>query len=237
MVASTIADNVREWLIAAGTVGAVFAAILATVFAERLTERRERSNRPSLDLGRPPDAVTVEDAFLRYDGVQGMGTAAYLRLSATAATGRLAPDEVEVLLANIRQTKTPLPDITIGYPGFQWTHADGATRLTIPPGVTRYVDLAWIQLRGQDSSGKLIHGDRKLRLIINPEPADMRNVLEPGDYELDLVVSARNADARYYRLDLSWDGNLGADARGDEIANHVVVGAPRPIAPGEARGR
>lgn len=200
--------SLREWLIAAGTVGAVVVALWITLRQEYLARRR----RPSLSLGSP--GIAAEEVS-RADAT-GLpvvtGRAVYLRLAVTNAIGKDAAADVEVLLSQIRRpsldSDTDMVDVS--FPGFGWTHA-GTTRLTVPPGVTRHIDLGRVRDDRAD----------RFELLVIPHPVDLRNQLLPGTYELVLTLSARNADAHHYVMRFSFEPD-----RGDPVQAIEVIDPP-----------
>ena len=52
-------------------------------------------------------------------------------------------------------------------------------------------------------------------------PVDERHKLKSGKFESELAVTTRNADARRYRVVVSFDGSWG-----DSIWDHLKVDAP-----------
>jgi hypothetical protein len=101
-----------------------------------------------------------------------------------------------------------------------WTHVE-TTRLTIGAGVTRTVDLGWLPEQLYNFS-----------LGVKPPPLSEIHELPPGTWELTLAVGARNADARHFRVGLTFDGTWGRG--GEDVWNHLRVTRPREVDPPES---
>jgi hypothetical protein len=193
-------DELREWLIAFGTVGAVIVAL----FLARRQERRARARRPMLSLVYSEIfGISEEEVTYARDGaIAGTGASTWLRFNVSNEPGRDAAEDVELLLWRVMKT----PDeagvgrlLDISFPALLWTHA-GTTRLTISPGVVRSVDIA---RRFHDPP---YHELRDiLELCLDPVPADGRHRLAAGTYDLELTLSARNANARDYWTRITFD--------------------------------
>jgi hypothetical protein len=214
------ADAVREWLIAAGTIGAVVVALYVGVIRERL-------RRPSLSLHF--DGPDEEDAVI-VQSLSQMATmagrtpidTAYLRLRVRNKEGRNTAEDVEVLVERVRELaprigNPPAPPPTLGNWPLPWSlSSPTTTRLSIPPGVERHVDLAHVYRDAAATRGAtpLIHD-------IRPEPTMGRHHLHFGKTEIRLIVSARNADSRGYEVVVAFDGRW--QRPGDDIWRHLIV--------------
>ena len=108
--------------------------------------------------------------------------------------------------------------LDISFPGFEWTHTEATTRLTVPPGVTRSVDVARVHETPADQ-----RWNDRLELMIHPEPANQRHLLAEGTYDLEVVLSARNADARRYGVRVAYSG------RGPLTQRIQILDAPRRL--------
>lgn len=215
---SISADAVREWLIAAGTIGAVVVALYVGVIRERL-------RRPSLSLHfagpDEEDAVIVQSMspMVTMPGSVPVETA-YLRLRARNKEGRDTAEDVEVLVERVRELEPrvgnpPAASPALGNWPLPWSLSDPTTtRLNIPPGVERHVDLAHVY---RDAAAT--RGATPLILDIRPEPVMGRHHLHFGKTEIRLVVSARNADSRRYIVVVAFDGRWGQD----DIWRHLIV--------------
>jgi hypothetical protein len=192
------------------TTAAVVVALFTPWVVERLRDRRERKQRPSLSLVFDPRTDAVIEKVRYSDQVEG--SAAWIRVGVHAEADRRAARDVEVLLEKAQPLDSD-EEVLIAWPAFQWTHLDAATRLTIPPGVTRYLDVATVFLRSD--------WEPKINLLIAAQPMDERNRLAPGKYELWLVASSRDAETRRYVLRIEWDGELGEER--EDIWKHLKV--------------
>jgi hypothetical protein len=59
-------------------------------------------------------------------------------------------------------------------------------------------------------------------IIVAVVPVDNRNQVTSGSFEVDLAVTARNADARRYRVVVNYDGGWG-----DDVWEHLRVQGPQ----------
>src|SRR5205823_654474 len=135
LVVQSAWDQVREWLTAVGTAGAVIVALGIAWWSDRKT----RSRRPLLFLGfDTPKGVVNElvtyQSELTMVGVDGQtytrtadmgrGPAAFLRFVVRNARGREAAEDVEVLLARIERPSftSDTETVEISFPPFGWTH-------------------------------------------------------------------------------------------------------------------
>jgi hypothetical protein len=228
-------DQIRDWLIAVGTVGAVIVALGLAWWSDRKARRR----RPLLSLGFAVSTGVVNElvtytsdvTMTGADGLPytrtanfGTGPAAYVRFDVRNARGRDAAEDVEVLLSRIERPSSTSETATveISFPPFGWTHLQD-TKLTMPPGITRSVDIGWLQGNPPKDLG---FDPDVLELLVRPAPGNGRNLLPPGTYELYLSVAARNADAVDYVARISFSD---APNPHDPSARINVVDPPRPI--------
>jgi hypothetical protein len=210
--------SLREWLIAVGTIGAAFAAVYVGAL-------RERWRRPKLNLEyeAPPaasDAVAPIATHAVVVRSQRGFVAAYVRLSVRVKKRKSAADDVEVLVVSCRETATredhePVDPIPIDGLLLVWANTPGITRATISPGTPRYLDL--LRVDKTDTS----EGDAPVMILVEPSPVDGRHKVRSASFQLELAVSARNADARRYRVIVNYDGRWGNDD--NEIWQHLNV--------------
>lgn len=179
--------------------------------------RAQRRRTPVLSLLLDPADLVIERVF--YTDCQE-GNAAWARLGVRNEPDHDAAREVEVLLERARPLDGGAP-VLIAYPAVPWTHVPRpTTRVTIPPGATRALDLATVYFRDD--------WEKRLNLQIVAEPGDTRQRVAPGRYELILVVTAHNADAQRYAVQVSWDGEFGGEPK-CQIWEHFTVAAPVPL--------
>ena len=117
---------------------------------------------------------------------------------------------------------------------FIWSNtgidAPPRTRLAIPPGVARRIDLMSIHkpsLADGGGGSVVVSGDGQhetpARLAINPRPTGGSSLLGAGSYTIIVAVTAHDTDAAFYAVDVTFDGLWwGAGA----IREHLKVGAP-----------
>ncbi len=210
---SSLDAEIQGWLVAVGTVGAVIVALGLAAWQGRGSKRR----RPVLSItfddatGIADEEVTFTAQQVLVSGAGAVGQpftaelgrtlAAYLRFEVTNAPGHDAAEDVEVILTRIEEPSfvAETSTLEISFPSFPWTHLE-TTRVTIPPGVTRSVDIAAVYKDPPDQQLRDI-----FRLLVDPEPGAFRNRLKHGTYELVLTVAARNADAVSYRTRVGFD--------------------------------
>jgi hypothetical protein len=206
---------IREWLIALGTVGATVVALYVGVL-------RDRFRRPSLDVSfDPTDSRDLQVVGMRIDGHPKGGTrAAYARLKVTNRAGRNTAEEVQVLVERVRLPKLgrdPTPDsehigeMPLAVSG-SWPTA---THLNLAPGVGRHFDCVHVR-KDQSEDGR-----RYVNLDVVPQPADLREKIRADRIELDIVVTARNADAKFCTVGIEFDGKWPEDDR--RISDHFRV--------------
>jgi hypothetical protein len=161
----------------------------------------------------------------------GMTDAAYVRLRVVAARRRSAAEDVEVMILRARVPDPtddvelnpeyqPTGDIALDGQLLAWSNADGATRLTIPPATYRHLDLVRVLKPVRGSVPALA----PVQIQVEPQPVDGRHNVKGWRVDLELAVTARNTDARRYRVVVKYDG-----AWGDDIWQHLHVDEPRRL--------
>jgi hypothetical protein len=207
-----VGQVVREWLVAFGTIGATFVAVYVGVL-------RERWRRPklSLEYGGPSNGDAVEAHG------ENRWVGAYVRLRVTAAKRRYAAEDVEVMVLGARELEAregnPPASGGIAIDGqlLGWSNTE-STRMTIPSDTHRHLDLLHI-IKAETASGAA-----PAWIAVRPVYNDGRNSTKSGTFELELAVSARNANARRYRVVAHYDGGWG-----DDPWRHLAVDAPTPL--------
>ncbi len=211
-----------------------FAAAGTAVWIALRGTRRERGSEPKLRLAY--DSETGQDFAA---GVMN-GTQHWVRVRVengrAGRSGRRSAHDVEVLLVTAKRADnvavTPLEGCA-----FRWTNALGAdgrplTRLTIPPGVARRVDLIAVRQPlvsdgggGQRPATDDPAGGARAELQVAPVPAGRTAMLTAGRYVLDVVVAARDCDAAYYEIRVDFDGKWSNATNIRDHIKVVVVGA------------
>lgn len=190
---------VREWLIAAGTLGATTVALYVAVF-------RDRRRRPVLSIEEftPNDKADGQIVGMGPVGHQPTTRAGYARLRVYNEPGKETAEEVQVFVERVRLDSPSAPDSE--YLGELPLAVSGswppAVHLNLPPGVARHFDCVHIR------KDEVEHGDRIVNLDVQPVPADDRQKISAAEkIELLVVVTARNANARRYVITVIFDGN------------------------------
>jgi hypothetical protein len=199
---------VREWLIALGTISATAAAVYIGVIREHL--QRPRLSL-SFDWGRAEDAQLSGDS----DGIQ----AAYARLRAANASGRRMAERVELRVLRIiilepvptgKVQPSQLADFALAVSLSEPTSSE----LDIAPGAERHIDFVHVK-----------QGETEMSFDVWPLPSDGRNRFDPGLVQVDLSLTAANADAQLFRIRVSWDGVFSARSW-EEIWQHLRIEPP-----------
>jgi hypothetical protein len=212
--AESTEQSIREWAIAAGTVGATVVALYIGVWRERLRRPKLSLQYSGPDTG---DAAVITVGRMRW-------TSAYVRLRVTAPKRRAAAEGVEVMVVDAREIKPrsgfPRSDgAAIEGQLLAWSNSDPTnTRLTIPPGIHRHIDLIRVDKVDTASGGAAAY------VQVSPVPSDGRHGVKSGKFELELAVGALNANARRYRVEVSYDGEWG-----DNVWEHLSVEPPQLV--------
>jgi hypothetical protein len=201
----------REWMIAVGTVGATIVAVYVGVL-------RERWRRPklSLEYGGPSSGDAVETRKDEWAG-------AYVRLRVMAAKRRSAAEDVEVMVLGARELEPregcqrASGNIAIDGQLLNWSNTE-STRMTIPSDTHRHLDLLHIK------KPEAASGTASAWISVQPGYDDGREQTKSGRFELELAVSARNANARRFKVVVGYDGGWG-----ENPWQHLKVDAPTEI--------
>jgi hypothetical protein len=212
-------DSLREWLQTLGTLAAVIVA-LGIALAGWIRERR-RQPKLSLHFSPEPDAPWLDLQAL------SRPRSAWVRVRVSNARGKHSAHDVEVLVTHFRRVpKSPEnQQLPLDIRPLRWSNTldpqgHPMTRVTIPPGVTRYCDLlaipeptASINEAAHDQSEEEIQRDidagqysTAAALQVFPEPRDGRHLFREGSYELEVAVCARDVDASFYKTMVSFNG-------------------------------
>jgi hypothetical protein len=172
--------NAAEWVGAVGAVGAIATALFLQLWIPFW--RRPKLRIPS---GAKPDPVSDADN----DGVQGEWWDI-----AVENRGRRDTALAAQVMLTAADSRAPSPPLKLRVPlrSLKWTHLQNA-QADVPAGVRRGVELGKVKPKG---NGLLLLG------IFPPLRHSKRGELAEGSYRLEFAVVARNARARYYRLDL-----------------------------------
>ncbi len=200
-----VAATVVDWVQAVGTLGAVAAALGIAWWGSH----RVRHSQPALSLAfdaslRPPDFM----AGMLSDN--GAFESHWVRLRVENASGKRSADDVEVLFIRHDSTANPATNRTLDVVPLRWSSTEdhsgkALTRITIPPGLYRHVDLLAIG----GIAGESVSSDdaRPIAAIqVQPTPTDDRHLLPEGSYIFHLAVAARDTDAAFFKLEVKVPG-------------------------------
>jgi hypothetical protein len=224
-------DAFREWVQTGATLAAVFVALGIAVTGWI----RERVRKPKLSLHFRPDPKAP------WLDLQALSRppSAWVRVRISNAHGKHSAHDVEVLVTHFRRPSASPEDAqpSLDIRPLRWSqaadpHGNPMTRVTIPPGVTRYCDLlagfepardAWDQ--SEEEIERDIRAGEYLTsaaLQVFPEPTDGRHRIRDASYELEVAVCARDVDASFYNTTITFDGVW---RRGNAIWTGLKVGA------------
>jgi hypothetical protein len=209
---STVANTssaTRGWVIAIATSLAALGTLLAVLVALFGAQLRERWNRPLLSLSFGPVDQTTAGYYRAKRPPDGrLHDAAFARLR-VSNSGKSVADDVEVLIEKVgmRVVAEPDPgplagvqailalDALADLPLTASNRYPPTSCFTLPQKTDRHVDLFLLFKGEAEDHGPLV-------LCVAPDPPDSRNVLGPkvDGMELQLIVTARNADPTRFRL-------------------------------------
>lgn len=231
-------NETREWIVAGAAVVAAFGTLSAVLVALYRDTWRERRSRPLLSLHLDPIwTESNRDLFWQ----QGQSPALWLRPRVGNENGRRSAEDVEVLvtaflaLGGDEEAWQPPLDI---YP-LRWS-ATQDSRVQIPPGVSRHVDLLMFPAPTvSDGQGGFLTAppEDELQttgfLCVRQEGPSAHSgsavsdqVFENHRYRIELAVVARDIDSRAYALEVEFDGRYRypSDFWGD-----MMLTPPHPI--------
>ncbi len=167
----------------------------------------------------------------------GVGTTSrteshWVRLRVQNARGKRSADDVEVLIVEVRGVSGSGPPL--GGSPIIWSNLGVAgkhvTRLTLPPGIARHVDLLGFVEPHSDEwnipAPVQGHTQATFEFQVWPPPADGRHQLGEGRYEVILAVVARDTDSREYRVTVSHDGKWWT---AQHVKAHTRVEPPKRL--------
>jgi hypothetical protein len=197
-IAMASLEAVREWLIAAGTLGATSVALYVGV----LRDRRRRPNL-SIEEFKPGDKADAQIVGMGPIGGSVHTKGGYARLRVYNEKGKDTAEEVQVLVERVRlgdgneiRDSEYLGELPLAVSGSWPTE----THLNLPPGLGRHFDCVHVRKDKSDP------GDPVVFIDVHPVPADSREEIHAARFELDIAVTARNADARFYAVSVEFDG-------------------------------
>lgn len=132
-----------------------------------------------------------------------LGDQCFVRLRVSNGRFLLTAEDVEVLVIDFRPIAT---DLALDARPLVWTSlspkkTDPVTKVTLPPGVTRHVDL--VRLFRET-------GTVQAELMVHPDPlSKIHRLTRAVRVDIQLAVVARNAGARFFSTQFSFDPDGG----------------------------
>ena len=164
------------------------------------------------------------------DPAGNSGDTAWIRLSISADSGKDAAEDVELAILGVREVKprdgyAPAAGDPPGVAGMSLpvtATPDRQARAHVPAGGFRMFDVAKV-CRWHTPGATA-----KLELETSFRTFDARNQISWGETEIELAVTARNANAQRYRVRVAYDGSWGPGR--EDIWEHLRVTPPTRIA-------
>jgi hypothetical protein len=144
-----------------------------------------------------------EHYFIHESASDGSGIP-YLRLAISNGLGRHAAADVKILVLRVDEVGGGGVKRWLVNPALSWAHSiPPSSRLTVPAGATRYIDLGFWPDRSRPI---------KLWLGVVPQPNTDRHWLPPGRYEIELAATMTNGDASGWLAEVSFEENFAGSA-------------------------
>jgi hypothetical protein len=191
-----IAASALDWVAVIGGSVAALGAIVAALLGVRRV-RRENAMTPKPAMTFAGDASSTEWAPVFRHGHRSL----WLRFTVGNPPGKSTAREVQVLVTHVR-APPEREDLVPGGP-LLWTDVRIPT-VDLPAGISRMVDVATVYMPDGATA-------TKLHLQTTLAEGDERNELEPGAYDLELAVTARDVDAVFYNTTISFENTWEED--------------------------
>jgi hypothetical protein len=194
---------------AAGTVGATVLALVGIYrtwwMRPRLSMRMQIYDPPNVDLIDNPVYFTNAEENISDERVEAGDWRRSGRIRARVSAARSAALSAEVVLLGAHLTDDEgKRAIALDGMSLRWTGEPFRTQLTVPPGLPRHVDIAFVVQRlDQPRVPLIVNTDHRLN--------DLRHKVAHGVLCLDLVLASENGPPSYYQLVLEYDGMWPAD--------------------------
>jgi hypothetical protein len=154
---------------------------------------------------------------------------AYTYLTVRNAQGRSVATDVEVFVKDAYVSK-PLTDVPsrhfgLGDLALKWSNTQPkTTRASVPPGAERRLDFLRVE-NGRDAQGRL-----PLIVYVLPEPVHERHHVRGATVIFELLLTASNADAKGYTVQVNFDGTFPAESVTDahQLWQHLTIVRPQP---------
>src|ERR1700759_480807 len=210
MIEIIASSTTLEWIAGLGTGSGALAGAFAASVAVYVGVLQAQRRRPVLTAYAPEHGREL----IVLKRPSGDDEAAWLRLRIGNSPGKLAAEDVEVVIERVQEKQPrsgfpPLaePPVLTGL-ALAWSATQNRQiRAHIAPGTDRIIDLAAVRRSEAASRG----GPLLIQTAYIHADAERSHAMKTGVVELDLVISARNTDAVRYRVELAYDGIWGDD--------------------------
>jgi hypothetical protein len=160
-----------------------------------------------------------------WDHVLVSDRAFFLRIRIRNARGCDAARDVEAIVTSFRSDALGLNGRSLEWSGQRRRFGTPVTKIDIPPGLSRHVDVVQVSpVSPTHESGAVGHPHRghaapslappihpyEARLCVYPKPWGAGHMVRAGRRELEVVVTATNANAVTYAMTLEYLGDLSA---------------------------
>jgi len=212
------------WLAAIGTLAAVVVALVLAIWGDAIRGWRLR---PKLDITiamKPPDCIKIQTRIETKSGQLIEHTDTYYCRLEVWNHGNVRARNVQVTLLRLhRRENGRIEDPDFLPLSLVWSHVRQTVMPSIPQGLFRHVDLC----HAYDPSGRLDVPRPAFELDTEVRPTELRpgvwpTFKGPGEYVVDLAVSADNAKPAYRSVAITFTGTWTADEQ-EMFANHLVV--------------
>ena len=210
-----LGTSTAEWLTAVGTVGATTLALFGIY--------RAAWSRPRLflesDTGPAPNSDQVETVSTSVGTTPLVSTpSAWIRARVRSRRGLAVGAEVAIIAASVDTGSGPRK-IHVDGSSLRWSeHDPPISRLDIPPGLARRIDIASVT----KPFGPQAQSAAELVLETVFMPNNKSNHIQSGTIALDLAAASSNGPASYYEIVLRFDGAC-PDGPDGSIWDHLEV--------------
>lgn len=200
-------------------IGTIFlgAVALSTFFYDRYKNRRARVSMAINTT--PPDSHQIE--LTNRETGQVMSKCIYIRIRVEHIMGNSAED-VEIMVSNfwnidennrrsVRRAFLPM--------NLKWSHY-GVKRRRITRGLFQYCDFGSFRPNINNTHTRLL-----LDTAVQPNrvgDGEIPNMIEPGKYEFELILSGRNSNIIRKRWVLEFDENWSEDEE-EMLTSHISI--------------
>lgn len=200
-------------------IGTIFLGFMAlgTLFYDRYKNRKAKVSM-KINLV-PPDSHQIE---LTKPNGEAVSKCIYVRIRVEHLKGNPAED-VEVMVSNfwsidennnkeVRKSFLPM--------NLMWSHY-GVKELRVPNGLFRHCDFGSFRPKFTNNT----HTVLRLDTVVQPNRVsngEVPNVIEPGKYEFELMLSGRNSNVIKKRWMLEFDENW-SDIESEMLENHISI--------------